>query len=88
MIRIARGSEPVELGPVRTRELARLGALVAAGKPPHESVGDAYAVVKDALWKQQRMRCCYCERASMEGSFNDVEHFRPCLLYTSDAADE
>ena len=52
-------------------------ALASAGSLDANAVGGAYAVVKDALWKQQAMRCCYCERPAMECAYNDVEHFRP-----------
>ena len=77
MIRIARGPEPAELLPVRASELSRVRALVSAGPLNKDVVGSAYAAFKDVLWKQQSMRCCYCERPYMECSFNDVEHFRP-----------
>ncbi len=32
--------------------------------------------VKDALWKTQSARCCFCER-DYESSHSTVEHFRP-----------
>ena len=76
MIRIDRGPEPAALPPVRTEELQRVRQLHAAGSFDSKAVGEAYAVVKDDLWKQQSMRCCYCEIWS-QCSYNDVEHFRP-----------
>ncbi len=77
MIRLGRGPEPDALTSVRTKELARLQTLAAAGGLPHEQVGTAYALVKSVLWRQQLESCCYCERNPLESSFYDVEHFRP-----------
>ncbi len=77
MIRIARGPEPTELPPVRAAELLRVRSILASGKLDSSQLGQAYSVVKQKLWEQQAMRCCYCERATMECAYNDVEHFRP-----------
>jgi len=36
----------------------------------------AHPTVKSLLKADQRNRCCYCEKP-IEGSYNDVEHYRP-----------
>jgi len=77
VIRIARGPEPTVLPQLRANECARVRALLLSGKSVSDVVGNAYAVVKSALWEQQAKRCCYCERAALECAYNDVEHFRP-----------
>jgi uncharacterized protein (TIGR02646 family) len=76
VIRIERGPEPAALLPVREKELLRVRALVLVGGLNSDAIGDEYSVVKRDLWKQQAMRCCYCE-AHIPSDYNDVEHFRP-----------
>ncbi len=80
MIQLDLGVEPPELTEVRSREVSRVGALVAAGRNATDVLGDRYAVVKDELRRRQHLKCAYCE-AQEQAKRNDVEHFRPKSRY-------
>lgn len=73
MIPIVRGPEPPELIKVRRRQLAR---ATLARHHAQDIDFQGYAVVKEALWRAQGMKCAYCERhQGLEAQ--PVEHFRP-----------
>lgn len=76
MIRISRGAEPAALAAIRARELPRIRAIAAVRRPSSEDIGSAYQAVKETLWREQSLKCCYCESQEQQAR-NDVEHFRP-----------
>ncbi|WP_437591597.1 hypothetical protein [Sorangium sp. So ce1000] len=76
MIRVDRGPKPEALEAIRKAEVKRLAAIVRRGRPQATDFGNEYNVVRSALWRAQRRKCCYCERR-IDRAYNDVEHFRP-----------
>ncbi|WNG43530.1 hypothetical protein F0U60_05015 [Archangium minus] len=76
MIRIHRGAEPAELAAARATELPRIQALATTRRPTQDDLGRKYEVAREALWKAQSYKCCYCESRE-QSKRNDVEHFRP-----------
>ena len=75
MIPVKRGKEPLNLKTVRTKQLAKLRTLAAAGNIPSKAI-KGYNIMAEALWLAQHHKCCYCERI-IECWAYDVEHFRP-----------
>jgi uncharacterized protein (TIGR02646 family) len=77
VIKIERIPEPSRLAAQRDRQLAGLGATCPERTAAHSG---AYQSVKRDLVTMQRRKCCYCERRTIP-DHNDVEHYRPFLLY-------
>jgi uncharacterized protein (TIGR02646 family) len=69
--------EPTGLAARREQQLLGLGASRPERTTAH---AHAYQAVKSELIKQQRHKCCYCERRTVP-DHNDVEHYRPFALY-------
>jgi len=81
MIRIQRApQEPSELTAVRTAELQRIRRDHPGGPTKREEIGREFVVAKDALWRQQHSKCCYCEKTYPQTG-HDVEHYRPVSHY-------
>ncbi|ATB44075.1 hypothetical protein CYFUS_009556 [Cystobacter fuscus] len=80
MIRIDRGPEPLELPDVRRDELERFRAIVLTSGYDRNQLGTRYTAVKEALWRRQELKCCYCEKVC-ENVGNDLEHYRPTSRY-------
>lgn len=75
MIRVDRGTEPVELAAARALRLPAVTAIAATREPASDEI-TGYNVAKPALVRAQGAKCCYCEQ-QVEGKYDDVEHFRP-----------
>jgi uncharacterized protein (TIGR02646 family) len=78
MIRIRRGAEPAGLASVRAQRLPIAESHALAGTLERRHF-DGYDMAKEALWKAQHSKCCYCEKYPLERSRESVEHFRPAL---------
>lgn len=81
MIRIDRAgqSAPPGFASEATNALQPIAAAVAAGALTSNHFKKAvYAseAVKEAVWRVQHRKCCFCERP-YERKFSTVEHFRP-----------
>jgi uncharacterized protein (TIGR02646 family) len=77
MISIQRPAEPQALAEVRTTELPRVRALQDRTAT---AIGTKYGVARKQLFECQGRKCCYCERG-LEGTYEDVEHYRPKVRY-------
>lgn len=74
-----RATAPAPLTTGGQAHLPQIAVLVAQGKLTSECFkSEIYgcAEVKEALWRLQYFKCCYCE-AEYEAKFSTVEHFRP-----------
>lgn len=72
-----------KLNDVRLEKLPKLRKLVRDGLPSSDQLQPhltGYQIAKDHLWENQYGRCCYCEKWE-ERSGNDVEHYRPKIIY-------
>jgi uncharacterized protein (TIGR02646 family) len=78
MILVERGTEPQALTDARAKLLPKLRQIVAGGNEPESKdiFGYGPKEVRDALWKAQHGKCCYCEK-EIENRREDVEHYRP-----------
>jgi len=81
MIRINRNraTAPAALQTDGTQDLLRIRGLVQQGTLVSKSFKKGIYgpdEVKDALWRMQYKKCCYCEHKS-EKKWSTVEHFRP-----------
>lgn len=77
MIPIDTGAEPAPLADLRARELARVRAALAAGRPlSAELLGRGWDEVRGELRTRQSFKCCWCEARQLERN-RDVEHYRP-----------
>jgi uncharacterized protein (TIGR02646 family) len=77
MIRIDRVAEPLALKRAAKRRLAEASLAFHQGQSV-KSMLEGYGPpsVREALYKQQRGRCAYCERP-VGMAANPIEHFRP-----------
>ena len=64
----------------RIKAEKKISKIISAGKAPSSKDFDSLwgkKTVRDALWKMQNGRCCYCERYRDVMRESDIEHFRP-----------
>ena len=80
MIHLQRGAEPGELLEIRRTELDRFRAVFASKGFDRHELGKRYTEVKRYLWRQQDLKCCYCEKIC-EDVGSDLEHYRPASRY-------
>lgn len=81
MIHIDRSATPVpgSLAEDGDADLPRIEKLVEEGRLDSRSFDKkiyAAEAVKDALWKMQHHKCCFCE-GGYEKKWSTVDHFRP-----------
>jgi uncharacterized protein (TIGR02646 family) len=81
MIRLDRGGlgVPPEIAARGVADLDRIAGLRAAETLKSDDFDAsiyAAAPIKDALWKAQHRKCCFCEQ-KRERAYASVEHFRP-----------
>lgn len=72
-----------KLDSVRLEKLAKLRKLIKNGFQNCDEWRpflNGYQIAKDHLWESQYGKCCYCEKWE-ERSGNDVEHYRPKIIY-------
>jgi uncharacterized protein (TIGR02646 family) len=81
MIRITRANPaPLVLTSQKVKDAAKLIAEIAVVRKPLSKEFKSHwgdAEVRDALWRMQNHKCCYCERKRERNRESDVEHFRP-----------
>lgn len=91
MIRIKRAMPaPATMNSEKVRTITTAIELIARDRKPLSKEFVAYwgeDDVREALWRMQHHKCCYCERKREKNRESDIEHFRPKADVTEAAAD-